>query len=114
MYHTYAGVKRTGTGSEGAIGCAESHWGVFQYKNIYCHIFTHETDTYMCTCVGAKMTGTGSGWSEGAIGCAESHWGVFQHVYDEGFGRALILEDDVVSVCWALYWNVRWALLAQV
>jgi len=95
----------TGTGSgwsEGAIGCAESHRGVFQFINIYCHICAHETDIYMYTYVGAKMTGTGSGWSEGAIGCAESHWGVFQHVYEEGFGRALILEDDVVSNCWAL------------
>jgi len=38
--------------TEGAIGCAESHWGVFQCMNIYCHIFTY---IYMHTYVGAKM-----------------------------------------------------------
>ena len=46
--------------------------------------------------IGAKMTGTGSGWSLGAIGCAESHWEIFEHVHEEAYGRALILEDDIV------------------
>ena len=32
----------------------------------------------------------------GAIGCAESHWQIFEHVHEEAYGRALILEDDVV------------------